>query len=113
MKFSTPIGPVSHSRPAAALTTATLAGAAQKGQVDLFLANASYYLDMLGHIVLAWIWLEQALVARRSDAVDAYYQGKLSACRYFFRYELPRAQRCAELLRRLDDTTLNMPAEAF
>ena len=97
----------------AALTTATLAGAAQKGQVDLFLANASYYLDMLGHIVLAWIWLEQALVARRSDAVDAYYQGKLSACRYFFRYELPRAQRCAELLRRLDDTTLNMPAEAF
>jgi alkylation response protein AidB-like acyl-CoA dehydrogenase len=104
---------LTHAVEQAAFTTATLAGAAQKGQVDLFLANASYYLDMLGHTVLAWVWLEQALVARRADTADSYYQGKLKACRYFFRYELPRAQRCAELLRRLDDTTLSMPVEAF
>ncbi len=102
----------------AAGTTQVLAGAALKGQVDLFLANAAYYLDMLGHIVLAWIWLEQARVAHAALAAasvaDAqFYQGKLYACRYFFRYELPRAQRCAELLQRLDDTTLTMPLTAF
>lgn len=102
----------------AATTTQVLAGAALKGQVDLFLANAAYYLDMLGHIVLAWIWLQQAQVARAAaqsaPAADAeFYQGKLYACRYFFRYELPRAQRCAELLQRLDDTTLSIPAGVF
>ncbi len=102
----------------AAATTQVLAGAALKGQVDLFLANAAYYLDMLGHIVLAWIWLQQAQVAqaavRSAPAADAeFYQGKLYACRYFFRYELPRAQRCAELLQRLDDTTLSIPAGVF
>ena len=101
-----------------ATTTQVLAGAALKGQVDLFLANAAYYLDMLGHIVLAWIWLQQAQVARAGgkSAVGAsreFYEGKLYACRYFFRYELPRAQRCAELLQRLDDTTLSVPAAVF
>jgi len=99
-------------------TTQVLAGAALRGQVDLFLANAAYYLDMLGQIVLAWIWLQQAAVARaaRASAAGAeadFYEGKLRACRYFFRYELPRAQRCAELLQKLDDTTLSMPLSAF
>ena len=102
----------------AATTTQVLAGAALKGQVDLFLANAAYYLDLLGHIVLAWIWLQQAQVARAAGqsarGADAeFYQGKLYACRYFFRYELPRAQRCAELLQRLDDTTLSIPPAVF
>jgi butyryl-CoA dehydrogenase len=102
----------------AGTTTQVLAGAALKGQLDLFLANAAYYLDMLGQIVLAWLWLEQARVARAAapaakGAEADFYQGKLLACRYFFRYELPRARRSAELLQRLDDTTLNMPAAAF
>ena len=33
------------------------------GEVDLALANASVYLEMVGHIVVAWMWLRQALVA--------------------------------------------------
>ena len=101
----------------AATTTQVLAGAALKGQVDLFLANSAYYLDMLGQIVLAWVWLQQAQVARaarNAGGADAeFYQGKLYACRYFFRYELPRAQRSAELLQKLDDTTLSMPLASF
>ncbi len=48
---------------------------------------------MLGHIVLAWIWLQQAQVARAGvkSAVGAsreFYEGKLYACRYFFRYDV-------------------------
>ena len=102
----------------AAATTTALAGAAMKGQVDLFLANAAYYLDMLGQIVLAWLGLQQAQVAQRVLAGAAasdrdFYEGKLYACRYFFRYELPRAQRSAELLQRMDDTTLTVPLTAF
>ncbi|MDB5987184.1 MAG: acyl-CoA dehydrogenase, partial [Nevskia sp.] len=102
----------------AAATTQTLAGAALKGQLDLFLANAAHYLEMLGAIVIAWMWLRQAQVAQaalataRGADVD-FYQGKLAACRYFFRYELPHSARHAQLLARLDDTTLTISAAAF
>ncbi|MGH8444823.1 MAG: acyl-CoA dehydrogenase, partial [Solimonas sp.] len=102
----------------AADVTLQLAGVAQRGDTERFLANATAYLEMLGHIVIAWMWLQQALVAQRAlaaaNATDrAFYEGKLYACRYFFRYELPKTGRLAELLKRLDDTCLSMPLDAF
>ncbi|MCX8115001.1 MAG: acyl-CoA dehydrogenase [Burkholderiaceae bacterium] len=74
------------------------------------LANASIYLEAFGHIVLAWIWLEQALAARRAhqDADADFIRGKLHACRYFFLYELPRVDAQLDLLASLDTTTLEM-----
>jgi alkylation response protein AidB-like acyl-CoA dehydrogenase len=86
--------------------------------VNLMLANASVYLEMLGHVVIAWIWLRQGVLAQRSlanaQAGDkAFYQGKLQACRYFFRYELPKTAAQNELLRSLDPTCLEMRDEWF
>ena len=53
------------------------------------LANATPYLQAFGHVVLAWVWLDVALASLRiADAPLA--QGKRAACRYFFRYELPK-----------------------
>lgn len=86
--------------------------------VERFTANATAYLEMLGHLVIAWLWLQQALVAQRAEASAttadrAFYLGKRQACRYFFRYELPKAARLAELLKQFDDTCLRMPVDAF
>jgi hypothetical protein len=87
------------------------------GDMNKTLANASTYLEAVGHIVVAWIWLEQALVAARSLAEDQggqlgddanFYQGKLQACRYFFRWELPKVQQQLDLLESIDTTTLDM-----
>jgi hypothetical protein len=80
---------------------------------NLMLANASVYLEMLGHVVIAWTWLRQAVLAARSLARaqgddQAFYQGKLQACQYFFRYELPKTAAQNELLRSLDPTCLEM-----
>ena len=102
----------------AAQTTIKLGAVAMKGQVDLFMANAHLYLEMLGHIVVAWLWLQQAQHAqagltKATDADKHFYDGKLAACRYFFRYELPKSLRQAELLNTLDDTCLTMPLAAF
>ena len=99
-------------------TTEVLAATAARGELNRFLANSSAYLDMLGHVVIAWMWLKQAAVAqaRLADANDAdrqFYQGKIQACRYFFRWELPKTQAQAELLSELDTTCLDMPEEAF
>ncbi len=77
---------------------------------ELALANAALYLEALGQIVIAWIWLEQFLVA---DGDDPYYQGKRQAARYFFRYELPRADNPIALLEQMDATVLAMDSSWF
>jgi hypothetical protein len=84
----------------------------------LALANATLYLDTLGHAVVAWRWLAQALVAEAAlpaaAAAEAdFYRGKLAACRFFFRHELPRIQPALRLLRSLDDTALTIPDGGF
>jgi acyl-CoA dehydrogenase len=83
------------------------------GDLNLTLANATVYLEAFGHIVVAWIWLEQALVAQAAlpQAVGTdgdFYRGKLAAADYFFRWELPKTGPQLDLLASLDRTTLDM-----
>jgi alkylation response protein AidB-like acyl-CoA dehydrogenase len=85
------------------------------GDPAVTLANATPYLEAFGHIVLAWIWLEQSLAAshhyQRAEA--DFYHGKWQACRYFFLYELPKVDPMLELVASLDTTTLNMKDQWF
>jgi alkylation response protein AidB-like acyl-CoA dehydrogenase len=76
------------------------------GELDSALANSAIYLEAFGHIVVAWIWLQQLLAAngRTSD----FYDGKRQAAQYFFRYELPKTAPQLDLLESLDRTTLEM-----
>ena len=53
------------------------------------LANATPFLQAFGHIVVGWLWLDQALTAAASPP-DDYTAGKLRACRFFFECELPK-----------------------
>ena len=85
-----------------AKTTATLHGA---GDATTTLANASVYLEAVGHVVAAWTWLEQALVV--GDRPGEFADGKRAATRYFFRWELPRTGPWFDLLDSLDTTTLD------
>lgn len=87
---------------------------------DQRLANATTYLDAFGHLVIGWVWLWQALVAARalekgtpSEAEQTFYYGKLRACRFFSRHELPLAKARLELCRSLDTTCLDTPPEVF
>ncbi len=73
----------------------------------LGLANASTYLEAVGHTVVAWIWLEQLLAV--GDATGDFYDGKRAAAAYFFGYELPRTGPQFDLLMQLDRTTLDTP----
>jgi len=64
------------------------------GNPEEALANATPYLQAFGHVVLSWIWLELALVAKASQPVTdehaARNAGLLAAARYFHVYELPK-----------------------
>ena len=88
--------------------------------LDKTLANASIYLEMFGHIVVAWVWLKQAAVAARAlqasglpAAEQAFYRGKLQAAQFFFQWELPKCATWCDLLESIDTTTLDMQDEWF
>jgi hypothetical protein len=87
------------------------------GNPEEALASATPYLQAFGHMVIAWMWLDVALcsqgqlAAGASDA--ALLQGKLSACRYFFRYELPRIAAWLKVVESRDDTCRNMDEAWF
>ncbi|MEH0822713.1 MULTISPECIES: acyl-CoA dehydrogenase [unclassified Micromonospora] len=97
------------------------------GDPALALANASVYLEAVGHVVVAWMWLEQLLAVDAAtgaatagdglggdgDADVGFYAGKRQAARYFFRFELPRVTAQFDLLDSLDRTTLDMRDEWY
>jgi len=76
------------------------------GDIEAALANSVVYMEAFGHLVIAWMWLEQMRAAegRSGD----FYDGKRQAGRYFFRYELPKTGPQLDLLESLDRTTIEM-----
>jgi hypothetical protein len=69
------------------------------------------YLEAVGHVVVAWLWLEQFLAAGDQDG--GLYAGKRHNTRYFFRFELPRTGAQFDLLDSLDTTTVDMAQDWF
>jgi hypothetical protein len=66
------------------------------GDPERALANSTAYLNAAGHLVIAWMWLEQASAAAGREG--SFYDGKRLAARYFFTHELPRTTAWFELL---------------
>ena len=101
----------SHPEHAAALRAALdrVVATTQKlhaaGDPAVTLANASVHLEATGHVVVAWLWLQQVLTA--DGRTDEFHAGKRSAADYFFRWELPRTGPQFDLLDSLDTTVLD------
>jgi alkylation response protein AidB-like acyl-CoA dehydrogenase len=91
--------------------TAVTARLYSTGDPALTLANATVYLEATGHLVVAWMWLEQLLVV--GDRTEPFYAGKRHAARYFYRFELPKTKAQFDLLDSLDTTTLQMDNSWF
>jgi butyryl-CoA dehydrogenase len=99
--------------------TLHLAGTAQSEGAEIFLADATLYLELFGIVAVAWQWLLQAAAARAAlnrqpGAKEAdFYTGKLFAFRYFFSYELPKTAGLLRRLRERDPLTVEMDARFF
>ncbi|MEM6985107.1 MAG: acyl-CoA dehydrogenase [Pseudomonadota bacterium] len=66
---------------------------------DRLLDNASLALSAFGHIVIAWLWLDQAVAAAKLVDTKAEKRSiKLATCRYFFECELPKALHLLQLV---------------
>jgi len=94
--------------------TAHLFSVAAGGHPELFLADATLYLEFFGIMAIAWQWLLQATAARKAlatadqEAEIRFYSGKIFTCRYFFGYELPKIEGLAARLLCSDGLTLEM-----
>ena len=100
--------------------TEALLGEMMSGKdIDLTLSNSVKYLFLFGHVVIAWLWLKQAVVASRAldkkphVADERFYNGKIQAMRYFFRHELPEIDAWARLLKGMDSTCYDMAVDWF
>ncbi len=89
-----------------------LSGFALKGNIERYLSDATVFMEMAGHIIIAWQWLKMATVAAQkmkesnfSTNSLAFYQGKIHTMEFFFKYELPHAEACARTLEDLHTLT--------
>ncbi len=78
-------------------------------------ANSAMYLDMFGHHVLAWLWLEQATIAndsiKQQPHLADFHKGKLAACAWFYHTELTPTHIQHQLLRDIEQHALNTSVE--
>ena len=100
-------------------TTSVTLTAMSEQNIDLALSNSVQYLSLFGHVVVAWLWLKQGIAAdnglqgkpHQTD-VD-FYQGKLQALQYFYRFELPKTALWSNILLEHDSTAYDMQADWF
>ncbi len=100
-------------------TTMGLAQYAMKGEIELFLADSTLFLEMFSIIAIAWQWLVQGTVAMKAlhsalpDSDALFYRGKVHTMKYFFHYELPKIQGLAKRLTEMDGLTAKMDVSLF
>lgn len=94
-------------------TTMKLVELAMKDRPEVFLADATLYLEYFGLNVMAWLWLKQAIKAdEKLENLDSgseyeFYMGKMQTFRYYFEYELVKGTGLSKRLLSDDRVTLN------
>jgi len=100
-------------------TTHKVLSATQTMNIDAAFSNSVKYLDLFGHIVIAWLWLKQGIVAEKAlleqphESDENFYRGKLHTLQYFFSAELPEIFHWARIVSDLDTTNFDMQEEWF
>jgi alkylation response protein AidB-like acyl-CoA dehydrogenase len=90
----------------------------EKGD-EIYLSDATLYLEYFGIICIAWQWLLQgvsinkALAGKVKKKDERFYRGKFAALQYFFEYELPKTLGLEARLRKNDGLTVSLTAEMF
>jgi alkylation response protein AidB-like acyl-CoA dehydrogenase len=85
---------------------------------EIFLADATLYLEYCGIVVIGWQWLLQAIESEKalknqqiSQEDKYFYHGKLTTFYYFFEYELPKTKGLHDRLSSNNRLTVTMKSE--
>jgi len=83
------------------------------------LAQGTPFLFGFGHLVVGWLWLDQALFALRlrdensHEFPAAFLDGRITACRYFAETELPNVAAWLQPVQAGSTLVLSTPLEQF
>jgi len=84
---------------------------------EVFVADATLYLEYISILCISWQWLQQGMVAQKaidsSTSEPNFYQGKIMCLRYFFEYELVKMDGLGKRLVSGDRVTVEMRGEWF
>ncbi|MGD9811175.1 MAG: acyl-CoA dehydrogenase [Sphingobium sp.] len=87
------------------------------GQPARLLDNATPFLWAFGHVVVGWLWLEQAVLATENQAEsgerDGFLSGKSRAARFFFECELPKVDGWLAAVSAASDVAAGAPLATF
>ncbi|HEY2515884.1 MAG TPA: acyl-CoA dehydrogenase [Polyangiaceae bacterium] len=92
--------------------TAHLAALGMGGDVDGMMRHSADYLSLFAIVVVGWLWLWQATLAKEALARGAtdpdFYEGKLCAADYWLVTEVPKVAALATLCRSGEDSYARM-----
>ncbi len=97
--------------------TMKLMGVAQKQGPEVFLSDATLYLEFFGIIALGWQWLKMGTIAWNEKQAGSkkysneFLQSKLHTAEYFFEYEVPKTEGLLTRLKSKNKVTLNTQPE--
>ncbi len=113
------------------------AGSAKAGKFLIPIGNAYPFLMMMGQVVMAWLLLWEAGVAReklegickgkgidpadatrlaalaKADADAAFYIGKVAGAQYFIKHVLPEVDAAVKAIKSEDLSMIEIPEESF
>jgi butyryl-CoA dehydrogenase len=82
-----------------------LLGYLQNSNPDRYLADATVFMEMAGLIVIGWQWLKMAVKAKAlqqtqnpNKLMQDFYTGKIHTMEFYFKYEMPHIEACAQTL---------------
>jgi butyryl-CoA dehydrogenase len=97
--------------------TMHLMGNAQSKGVDVFMSDASLYLELFGILCMGWQWIkqlnsvEQLKQNHSKDYSAEFLASKHIALQYFFEYELPKTEGLFTRLKSNNHLTVSAKAE--
>ncbi|MBW1837180.1 MAG: acyl-CoA dehydrogenase [Deltaproteobacteria bacterium] len=99
--------------------TRYLLGLAKDKGPEIYLADATLYLELFGLITIAWQWLLQGISIQNTLKTkvpkkdDNFYKGKMYTLWFFFGYELVKTEGLIKRLMNSDGLTVEMQTEYF
>lgn len=97
--------------------TMHLMGVAQKEGAEVYLSDASLYLELFGILGVAWQWLKMGTIALQVQSAGGkgytteFLQSKQHALQYYFEYELVKTDGLFKRLKSNNRVTMNAKPE--
>jgi alkylation response protein AidB-like acyl-CoA dehydrogenase len=79
---------------------------AMKGELEMYLSDATVYMEFFSNIVIGWLWMKMAVKAQQEGADSEFLKAKIHAMKFFYRYELTLNHGMARVLKDSERLTI-------